>query len=102
MTKVYLQIRDDNGDHLVDTTLQGMMRDGDFLIPFTTASRADECFRLIAAKVRKDVDPEDWGVYDAKCKLCGKELKIVATTHSIEFGYAEVMPNDALCLKCRG
>jgi hypothetical protein len=43
---------------------------------------------------------ETWGCYPCRCQVCGLEMQIVATRHSIDFGYAEMMPDDATCSDC--
>ena len=43
-----------------------------------------------------------WGVYQVNCVRCNHLIIIVATVHSVDYGYAEAFEDDApLCLGCR-
>jgi CRISPR/Cas system-associated protein Cas10 (large subunit of type III CRISPR-Cas system) len=48
-----------------------------------------------------DGDGLMWGVYEATCPLCGKELRIVATIHSVEEGYSEWHQGSRFCSECK-
>ena len=56
------------------------------------------------------IDPQDqpdtseqWGVYHTECSVCHKAIAIVAPTHAVQYGYAEVLPQDELiCAECGG
>lgn len=46
---------------------------------------------------------EQWGVYHSECTVCHKPIAIVAPTHAVQYGYAEVLPQDELiCADCGG
>lgn len=46
---------------------------------------------------------EEWGVYHTECVVCHKSIAVVAPTHAVQYGYAEVLPHDELiCAECGG
>ncbi len=44
---------------------------------------------------------EEWGVYETACRCCEIRIIVVATVHSVEYGYAEAFADgQPLCTAC--
>jgi hypothetical protein len=100
--KIYAMLQNNTGFEYVSLEMEGAVQDDRIVIPFASIDRADECLRLAATQVRKVMAPETWGVWKTECKICNKPMTIVATVHSVKNGYAEMLPNDAICSECKG